>query len=280
MNRREFISRAGLAIASTALPAAEPHSAQVHAPPGSFDFVFMTDTHIRPELAAADGCAMAISKIRSLNPAFVIQGGDHIDDALGATHTFTSSLFDLYTRTEQALRMQVYHKIVNHDVFGVSTAAFHSDPAYGKRMYEDRFGGMYFAFDHGGYHFVILDSIRITDNLSYEARIDSKQLEWLTKNLASLPTDVPVILVSHVPLVMGALSYSPPREDSIGKISVLNAWQVLPLLETRNVPAVFQGHTHINEVVSFRNIPFVSCGAVCGNWWHGSRWRSGRLHCS
>jgi hypothetical protein len=34
------------------------------------------------------------------------------------------------------------------------------------------------------------------------------------------------------------------------------------------VLAVLQGHTHINEVATFKGI---SCGAVSGNWWHGTR---------
>ena len=52
---------------------------------------------------------------------------------------------------------------------------------------------------------------------------------------------------------------------------VANAWEVIALLEQHNTLAVFQGHTHINEVVNFRGIPFITSGAVCGNWWHGTR---------
>ncbi len=36
--------------------------------------------------------------------------------------------------------------------------------------------------------------------------------------------------------------------------------------------AVLQGHTHINETVWWRDTPYITSGAVCGNWWRGSRW--------
>jgi 3',5'-cyclic-AMP phosphodiesterase len=272
MNRREFISLTGLASATLATPAVLRKAADTSNSPGSFDFVFFTDTHIQPELAAAEGCAMAFRKIRSQNPVFAIQGGDHVFDATDATRTRSETLFDLYTRTEQTLGMEIHHTIGNHDVFGLSTANEKSDPEYGKRMYEDRMGRTYYSFDRQGYHFIILDSIQITNERSYEARIDAVQLDWLAKDLGALPRSTPVIVVTHVPLVTGAISYGPPSPDKVGKIFVLNAYEVMPLFQQHNVLGVFQGHTHINEVVTFRGIPYITCGAVCGNWWHGPRW--------
>jgi Icc protein len=272
MNRRAFIALAGLTSASYAVPSPLRAATATQEPPGSFDFVFFTDTHIEPELAAPEGCAMAFRKIRSLNPAFAIQGGDHVFDAAGVPLARATNLFDLYARTEQTLGMTIHHTIGNHDVFRLAAANGQSDPEYGKRMYEDRFGRTYYSFDHRGYHFIILDSIQITATDSYEGRIDAAQLHWLAQDLAALSPGAPVAVITHVPLVTGAVSYGPSRPDKIGKISIVNAWEVLPLLEQRNILGVFQGHTHINEVVTFRGISYISCGAVCGNWWHGPRW--------
>jgi len=53
-----------------------------------------------------------------------------------------------------------------------------------------------------------------------------------------------------------AVSYGPPRPDKAGEISVLNAYEVLPLLERHNVLGVFRGHTHITEVVTIGGHPF------------------------
>ena len=51
-----------------------------------------------------------------------------------------------------------------------------------------------------------------------------------------------------------------------------NANEVVSVLQKHNTLAVFQGHTHINEVVTYRGIHYVTSGAVSGNWWRGTRW--------
>jgi len=139
-------------------------------------------------------------------------------------------------------------------------------------MYEDRLGATYYSFDHKGYHFVILNSIQPTEDRSWEARIDQEQIGWLKQDLDSLGPATPVIVVAHVPLVTGAASYGPLRAGKDNQLSIANAFEVLPLFSGHNVLAVLQGHTHINEVVNCRGIPFVTSGAVCGNWWRGTRW--------
>jgi Icc protein len=272
MNRRQFLSLG--AFASSALFSPLPDFALPIEQPGSFDFIFFTDTHIKPELGAPEGCAMCFKKIRSLKADFAIQGGDHVFDALGTDRQQASSLYYLYTKTEQNLGLPIHHTIGNHDAFGVyaKSGIALGDAGYGKRMFEDRFGATYYSFDHKGYHFVVLDSIEPTQDRNWEARINAHQLSWLQRDLESLSAETPVIIVVHVPLVTGAAGYAPPRLGKENQLSVMNAHEVLPLFQGRNILAVLQGHLHINEVVKFREIPYITGGAVCGNWWHGARW--------
>jgi 3',5'-cyclic AMP phosphodiesterase CpdA len=274
MDRRQFLSLTALTTASVAagkLGLAGPKPVEG---PADFDFIFITDTHIQPELNAAGGCARCFKKARSIPADFAIQGGDHVIDATAADRQRAHALFDLYAQTEQDLGLKVHHTLGNHDVFGISpkSAMAPSDAQYGKQMYEDRWGPTYYSFEHKGYHFIVLDSIQPTDDRSWEARIDARQLDWLKKDLAGVAAPAPVIVVVHVPLVTGALSYRPLPTSHENQFYVANTFEVLPLLADHNVLAVLQGHWHINEVVTFRGIPFVTSGAVCGNWWHGARW--------
>lgn len=272
MNRREFISLT--TFAAVPLLALVPTWAETAEQPGSFDFIFFTDTHIEPELAAADGCAMCFKRIRSsIKADFAIQGGDHVFDALGVDRQRANSLYDLYAKTEQDLGIKVHHAIGNHDAFGVyaKTGIGTADPGFGKRMFEDRIGTTYYSFDHKGYHFIVLDSIQITPDRNWEAGIDAEQMVWLKKDLAGIAAGTPIVITVHVPLVTGAASYLAPRPGKDNQLFVTNAYEVVPLFDGHNVLAVLQGHTHINEVVTFKGIPYVSCGAVCGNWWHGTR---------
>jgi Icc protein len=174
--------------------------------------------------------------------------------------------------TEQDLGLKVHHVIGNHDVFGVYPASGvgTADHGYGKQMFQERMGHTYYSFDHKGYHFIILDSIQITPDRSFQGWIDAVQISWLRKDLGSIPMGMPVIVASHVPLVTGCLSYEAPRAK-LSQVFVGNAYEVLPAFDGHNVLAVLQGHLHVNEVITFKGIPYVTSGAVSGNWWHVTR---------
>ncbi len=289
MDRRGFLkgTAAGLAagwmgangvesMAQPAIPAAGAASGL-----GSFDYIFLTDTHLEPELSGTEGCAMAFRKAAGMHAEFAIHGGDHVFDALAVDRKRADSLFDQYAQTEQVLGLKMHHTLGNHDNFGWfnKSGVEAGSPGYGKQMYTERVGPTYYSFDHKGYHFVVLDTIQPTEDRSWEARIDEPQLKWLSEDLGKLAAGTPLIVTAHVPLASGIASYAPPNAGGSGvthvsehpQLIVVNAWEVIALLEQHNTLAVFQGHTHINEVVNFRGIPFITSGAVCGNWWHGTR---------
>src|SRR5277367_5599632 len=279
INRREFLLLTGATGLSTALGAASASAAAagdpVKAGAEDFTFLFITDTHIQPELNAAQGCDQCFNKARTIKSDFAIQGGDHVFDSLGVSRDRASSLFDLYGKTEQDLGMKIYHTIGNHDCLGVYPASgvSPSDPLYGKKIFEDRFGKAYYSFDHKGVHFIVLDSIGITEDRAYEGRVDAAQLAWLAADLKALPASTPIIVSVHIPLVTAFDSYvappaTPPAHHGL---SVANAYEVIASFEGHNVLGVLQGHTHINERVIWKGVPYTTSGAVCGNWWHGVR---------
>lgn len=275
LDRRSFLKNIAVAGAVAALPGV-PNLAYAAISPatGSFDFAFVTDTHIQPELDAAHGCDMCFRKVASFKPEFTIFGGDHVFDALAVDGRRAQSIFDLYERTAQLLAMPVHHTIGNHDLFGIYTKSgvAPTDPHYGKKMYQDRFGQTYYSFHYKGYHFIVLDSIQPTEDRLYQAAIDSPQLAWLAADLKMAGSSVPIIVVVHCPMVTGFSTFAPKvAPGKYNTLTVDNTVDVLPLFEGHNVLAVLQGHTHINETVRYRGIQFITSGAVCGNWWHGSR---------
>ncbi|GAN54849.1 metallophosphoesterase family protein [Tanticharoenia sakaeratensis] len=259
------------ALATIGARAATPLAApRPHAP---FRFAFVTDAHIEPELNAAAGTRMCFRRVAHETADFVIQGGDHVFDALGVNHDRAQSLMDLYTMTEQVIGKKVHHTIGNHDLYGIYTksGATPGDLQYGKAYYRDHFGPTYYSFDHKGVHFITLDSIGVTADRSYEGRIDADQIAWLTRDLERQPAGTPIIVTSHIPLVTGFACYSGVLEKPTphNNLSVVNAAEIVHLLRGYNVLAVLQGHTHVNEVVTCFGIPFITGGAVSGNWWKG-----------
>jgi 3',5'-cyclic-AMP phosphodiesterase len=279
-SRRQFLALLGATGLSAVAPRdgfaallPAPGTASGHAQ--EFTFLFLTDAHLQPELNGVIGTDMAFKKARTLKAGFAINGGDHVFDALGVPKQRAIALFDLYDKTEQDLGLKLYHTIGNHDVVGIypSSGVAEDDPLYGKKLFEQRFGKLYYSFDHKGHHFIVLDSIGITDDRAYEGRIDATQLQWLAADLAALPAGTPIIVSVHIPLVTAFLAYvpEPPVPPSHHGLSVANANQVIDLFAGHNVLGVLQGHTHINEVVTWKGVPYITSGAVCGNWWHGTR---------
>jgi Icc protein len=272
--RRKFLAMTGATGLSLALYE-PPRGAGESRNLSDFTFLFLTDTHLQPELNAAQGCAQCFKNARTIKSDFAIQGGDHVFDALGVSRGRAASLFDLYAKTEQDLGMKIHHTLGNHDCLGVypGSGVPQDDPLYGKKIFEDRFGKTYYSFDHKGVHFVVLDSIGITDDHAYEGRVDGVQLSWLTADLKALRPSTPIVVSTHIPLVTAFDSYAPPPvpEPKHHSLTVANASEVMARFEGHNVLAVLQGHLHINETVIWKNVPYITSGAVSGNWWHGTR---------
>jgi 3',5'-cyclic-AMP phosphodiesterase len=274
IDRRTFLKTAAVASAAASF-APTSLTLAADAAPGSFDFVFFTDTHIQPELDAAHGCDMCFRKIAGLRPEFAIMGGDHVFDALSVDRARANAVFDLYKRTEQTLQMPLHHTIGNHDVFGINikSGASPSDPSYGKKMYEDRVGRTYYSFDHKGWHLIVLDSIQPTEDRMWQARIDDPQLTWLKDELNRAGATTPIIVTVHVPLVSAFATYAEKvtTGQKYNTLTVDNAPDVLAAFQGHNVVAVLQGHLHVNELVVLKNKQYILGGAVCGNWWRGVR---------
>lgn len=270
MRRRDFLPAAAGLAAAASLPAAD-----------GFTFVHMTDPHIQPELRAAVGCDMAFAAIAKLKPEFVLAGGDLVFDVLATGPARAKQLFDLYQNTAKQIGAPIHSVPGNHDVYGLFTESgvLASDPMYGKKMFEDRIGKRYGSFDHKGWHFVLLDSIFMTPERKYQGRIDDEQLDWLKGNLAAAGPKRPVIVLTHIPLVSSVMQIVPDQWADPSTYMVVNSKAVLSIMAPYNVKAVLQGHTHIRENVQyqFSTAPgagpcqFITSGAVCGNWWKGSR---------
>jgi len=272
MERRNLLK---LAVGAPLLPLAGAASAGSADPVDMFRFAFLGDCHIQPELEAERACALCFEQVSASDVDFVIQGGDHIEDALETGRARATLLMDLYQRTERAhLRKPVHHVIGNHDCLGVfpKSGIDPSERDYGKQFYVDRFGPLHYAFDHKGVHFVVLDSIGLTADRSYEGRVDAAQLDWLRADLAAQPKGTRIIVVTHIPLVTAMRCYEPESwlDTPHNWTFVVNGREVLRILRDHDVLAVLQAHSHVYERITLNGISFITTGAVAGADWRGS----------
>jgi 3',5'-cyclic AMP phosphodiesterase CpdA len=261
MNRRTALSILATAPLALAAPAQE------------FRFVHFTDTHIQPEMKAADGCRMCFQAINAERPDFALCGGDLVFDSNETPRTRAVEVFDLYGETAKRLEMPVHSVPGNHDVVGLSNKSgiAASDPMYGKKTFEDRIGRRYSSFDHKGWHFILLDSIGTPAGGGYIGKVDEEQMAWLKADLEKTGTARPIVMMTHIPILSAVMQIVPDEWKIPSTYLVTNAPRILALVGPYKVKAVLQGHTHIRETVVYNGCQFITSGAVCGNWWKGAR---------
>ena len=115
----------------------------------------------------------------------------------------------------------------------------------------------YYSFDRGGFHFVVLDACFRSDGKPYERRnfewtdanIPPAELDWLKTDLKM--NEKPVIVFAH------------QRLDVSNNHGVKNNAEVRKLLESSgNVLAVFQGHSHQNDLKIIGGIHYCTLVAM------------------
>jgi 3',5'-cyclic AMP phosphodiesterase CpdA len=239
-----------------------------------FSFVFMTDIHLQPEKNAIQGFQKAIDEVNTLNPDFVITGGDNIMDALAQNRERSDSLYRLFDSMIESFDMPVYTTMGNHELFGVyeQSGISSEHPEYGKKMYEKRLADRYYTFEHKGWQFIILDGVEITDERRYRGFVDSLQMEWLKQQLQQIGKEKPVIISIHIPLLSVESHFALGPTQAFKNNSIVNnANEVIDILNDYNVKLVLQGHTHFLEDIFYNGIHYITGGAVSGAVWNGKR---------
>ncbi|MES2460943.1 MAG: metallophosphoesterase [Armatimonadota bacterium] len=246
----------------------------------SFSFVHITDSHIQPELGATLGVNKAFRAIRALKekPAFGLVGGDLVMDAAAVPASRADLVYNLWKQEAAKLALPLHYSIGNHDVYGLgdakSNAAAAENPNFGKNIWKRRLGltGTYGSFDHQGWRFVTLDSVRVTPDGDWGGELDSTQIAWLDTLLRKTPKTMPMVFLTHIPLFTAFNQYtSGATAPTSDKLIVKNSKQFQEMIQGRNVKAIFQGHTHVVEEINYLGTRYITGGAICGNWWKGKQ---------
>jgi 3',5'-cyclic-AMP phosphodiesterase len=250
-------------------------------------FVHMTDVHIQPERQAAEGFALCLEKIHALapRPDFILNGGDAIMDAVAADFTRTKLQWDVWDAVVKDCALPMVHCLGNHDIWGWKrrkSGCLGNEALYGKRFPMERLQitERYRSFDRAGWHFVILDSSVEGGEEGYTARLDEEQKEWFCADLAATPSSVPIIVVSHIPLLAGGsifFSGSLGETERTGNWVIPGSWMHIDarainqiLHRHPNVRLCLSGHTHLHDRLDYNGITYLCSGAASGKWWRGN----------
>jgi hypothetical protein len=227
--------------------------------PASFAFVHASDTHVSAASLLRLQRARAI--IDSVAPAFAIITGDLVKDALRVGEREAMGYFEMFASEAARFRTPVWTVPGNHDNFGVERDKSHVEtthPLYGRAMYHRMRGPDYYSFTFGGVHFVGLNTVDVDDQ-SYYGHVDSTQLAWLERDLARVPSSMPVVTFDHIPFFTSAESINgyddqPPAPTLITvagqtafRHSVRNARETLAILRRHRLVLALGGHVHLRE---------------------------------
>ncbi len=239
----------------------------------SFQFAFLTDIHLQYKNNAVEGFKQAIDTVNMIDPDFVITGGDLIMDALGQTYGRADSLYNLYAEVSKDFNMPLYNTLGNHEIYGIykRSGADKNHPEYGEKMFEKRLGKSYYAFDHKGWKFMIINSIEDTKRSGYVGLIDEEQIEWIKKELQKTDSTTPIVISTHIPFItIFKQIYSGSTVANDSSLVVANSKDVIDLFNDHNLKLVLQGHLHTVEDIYVDGIHFITGGAVSARWWSGA----------
>ena len=281
--RREFITKAALLAGAMSFRiggAAET--------PGkdSLRFVFATDSHlmVNNALRSDEGLVACLKSIEAIypKPDFVLCGGDLTHESPELEFLAAEQLIDRFlTLWRNHTQVPTFFTFGNHDFAGTKNASVaRGDPRYGKGLYRMRLGldRTYYAFERGGWRFIILDDVLPQPGGSYIGEYAEEQLAFLRSQLAERP-QIPTVLCGHIP----SFSVLPELNDftkmegatlrtpaSLVADNPAALRQVL--VETNaNVKIVLAGHLHHLEQIQVDGVSFLNAGAICGNWWKGKQ---------
>lgn len=280
MKRKAFLQTSAAVIGSSLLPSLSFAEAAKKKP---IRFAHLTDIHVKPGNIPEAGVAKALQHVQQLTTKvdFIINGGDSIMDALEADKAKTQTQWDLFKSILQKENsLPIYHTIGNHDVWGwfIKSEKPDNDRLYGKQWVQDILEmKRYYSFSKNNWHFMVLDSTQLNPAGGYIGKLDEGQLEWLQQELAAVPADKFICIVSHIPVLSICSGLFFDKTETNGDLLIKRNLMHTDFLVLKkifakypNIRVCISGHIHLQDEVEYLGIKYYCNGAVSGNWWKGS----------
>lgn len=272
--RRRVLGALGLGVSSLGWPRARVWSAPAGLPAESLRIVYYTDIHARLEWDTPQALEQAAGHINAQGTDLILCGGDCVADGFQSGRALILPRWEAYLeRLHRRLRVPPHTVLGNHDLLGAMPEDGSPPEPDPRALFRQLFGltRIHRSFDVAGYHFILLDSVRVTgDALKYQGLIDADQMAWLRADLERVDPTTPIVLMSHMPLLT-AFYQATEGAQAMGPANrvLVNNREVLAAFANHRLLLVLQGHLHVNELLRWRDTTFITGGALCGKWWRG-----------
>ena len=225
-------------------------------------FALITDVHFGPRAyhegklrkltdRAGELTARFVERMnQEVRPEIVVNLGDVIEDK-DREHDLEE--YGKFTKLLGGLDARVQHVAGNHDQIFLS-----DDDLRGLWGHTGR---LFYSFDFGGVHFLVLCTQEIKDT---KVHLPKEQLEFMESDLAA--TTLPCIVLMHHPISEQRVEGNRWFERAPHLCRVVERGAARKVLEASGkVIAVFNGHVHWNHLDIIRGIPYVTLQSLTEN---------------
>lgn len=229
--------------------------------PNQFKAIFFGDPQPRNQKEVDYVAHDVVEELLNTDASFGVTLGDITFDNL--------DLFETQSKAIALIGIPWYNIIGNHDINHEAKNDDDSDESF-----ERAFGPVYYSFDHGAVHFIVIDNIEWVVNKEgkkhYQGGMGKEQVEFIKRDLEMIPKDQLVVLMMHVPIQR--------TRDRFG---------LYRLIEKRPFCMSIAGHEHFHEHQfigkkdGWRGAKphhHVINVTVSGSWWSGQKDERGIPH--
>ncbi|MFI2744166.1 metallophosphoesterase family protein [Zhouia sp. PK063] len=239
----------------------------------------LTDIHLKDEFDAPKRFIKCLHQLQSHTPKvdFVLNGGDIVFDMNKENINSINQQWNLMNSIlKNEFDLPVHYCLGNHDIWWYENNK--GEALYGKEyaMNQLKLAKPYYSFTKANWKFIVLDSVHLdVDGTWYIGKLGNEQFHWLTNELKNTPKEMPVLVLSHIPI----LTATNLIDDNI-----VNRWtmyggdmhtdcaKIIELFyQHKNVKLCLSGHIHLREKLIYNNVTYICNGAVSGAWWEGNR---------
>ena len=239
----------------------------------------LTDVHLKNEFDAPAKFIRCLHHVQKQMPKvdMILNGGDIVFDMNKESISTINDQWKLYKGImKEENSIPAVYCLGNHDIWWNENNKGQS--VYGKQyaLNQLQMAKPYYSIEKGGWKFIVLDSVHLDiDDTWYIGKLGDEQFAWLENELKNTRSDMPVMVLSHIPILTATLMI----EDNI-----VNKWEMLGgdmhtdtskiinlFYQYPNVKICLSGHIHMRDKVEYNHVTYICNGAVSGAWWKGNR---------
>lgn len=187
---------------------------------------------------------IAVAKINSLNPDFVVITGDFVNDQNSV------SQINEFKRITAKINpsIPVYYSPGNHDIGQVPNEE-------SLKKYKKNYGNDRFSFRHKSSSFIGFNTGLIKAKLD---KPEQEQFIWLSKKLRKRRNSQHILLFTHYPF----FNKTADEPTAYSNIDQEYREKYLRLFSNSRVTAVFSGHHHNNGLSTYENVQLVTTSSL------------------